>query len=110
MTFRLNSTTPATGYSQVRAGTGVTIGAGANLDLVLGFTPAVGTAFRIIDNASNQPVAGTFVGLPEGATFQRAGQTWKITYAGGDGNDVVVTRVTSDPRPFKRIVPMVAKS
>jgi hypothetical protein len=45
----------------------------------------------IIDNRGNAPIQGTFVGLPEGASFETGGRPFTLTYAGGDGNDVVLT-------------------
>jgi acetyl esterase/lipase len=54
---------------------------------------ADGQAFTIIDNDGSDPVSGTFSGLAEGSTF-RAGpwsSTLRISYRGGDGNDVVLT-------------------
>ncbi|MCE9625595.1 MAG: transporter, partial [Deltaproteobacteria bacterium] len=53
----------------------------------------IGDSYKIIDNDSNDPVAGTFEGLPEGETFRLVGNDdigFKITYKGGDGNDVVL--------------------
>ena len=38
-------------------------------------------------------VDGTFQDLPEGATFLVDGQRFRITYRGGDGNDVVLTAI-----------------
>jgi len=50
--------------------------------------------FTIIDNLSTTDVLGTFKDLPEGATFALNGGVMKITYKGGDGNDVVLSVVT----------------
>ena len=50
--------------------------------------------FTIIDNQSKTSVLGTFKDLPEGATFALNGGVMKITYVGGDGNDVVLSVVT----------------
>ena len=36
-------------------------------------------------------VTGTFKNLPEGAAINNAGYTFRITYTGGDGNDVELT-------------------
>ncbi|MEA2163511.1 MAG: hypothetical protein QOK37_1638 [Thermoanaerobaculia bacterium] len=48
--------------------------------------------FKIIDNDGTDPVAGTFAGLPEGAEFASGnGQFFRISYVGGDGNDVTLT-------------------
>jgi len=45
----------------------------------------------IIANDGVDPVSGTFAGLPEGATFTVAATLMRISYAGGTGNDVVLT-------------------
>ena len=58
------------------------------LDVGSGLT--AGANFVILDNTGTNPVAGTFVGLPEGAEFSVGGYVWHITYLGGDGNDVVI--------------------
>jgi hypothetical protein len=104
----LNSTTAGTGYSQVQAGGPVTIGADTALQLTLGFIPTTGQQFRIIDNTGSSAISGTFDGLPEGATFFRSGRPFSITYKGGSGNDVVVTALAPDPRPYKRVLMMLA--
>jgi Ca2+-binding RTX toxin-like protein len=61
--------------------------------LRIGAGVAGGDVARItlIDNSGSAPVAGTFDGLPEGATLAVAGTTYQISYLGGDGNDVVLT-------------------
>jgi hypothetical protein len=67
---------------------------GSTLSLGFNFTSSTGDAFTIISNGGGV-VTGTFAGLPEGATFTTNGRTYQITYAGGDGNDVVVTDITT---------------
>ncbi len=37
------------------------------------------------------PIAGTFAGLPQNAVFAAGTGICRINYAGGDGNDVVLT-------------------
>ncbi len=64
----------------------------ATLGVSLGFTPAIGDSFTIISNDGTDPVSGTFNGLPEGTLFNAGGLYLRISYAGGDGNDVVLTR------------------
>ncbi|HYW73009.1 MAG TPA: Calx-beta domain-containing protein, partial [Pyrinomonadaceae bacterium] len=76
---------------------------GSTLQLQVNFTPAETDQFTIINNLdgvsqlTNMPVhyptTGTFKGLPEGAIFSVNGVPFKITYRGGDGNDVVLTGV-----------------
>lgn len=54
-----------------------------------------GQTFTIIDNDGSDTVSGTFTGLPEGATFTVGSTTFRVNYGGGDGNDVVLTVVSS---------------
>ncbi|GAB5398577.1 MAG: hypothetical protein Aureis2KO_01620 [Aureisphaera sp.] len=44
----------------------------------------------LIDNDGTDAITGTFAGLPEGASISSGGITGKISYVGGDGNDVVI--------------------
>lgn len=65
---------------------------GAALDANLGaFSPTGGQQFVIIANDGADAVTGTFAGLAEGATLTIGGVQFRITYAGGTGNDVVLT-------------------
>ena len=51
---------------------------------------------RLDDNlGSSNAITGTFAGLPEGAEFYEDGQWWRISYTGGTGNDVVLTRIAA---------------
>jgi hypothetical protein len=72
-----------------------TVTVGGALSVSPGTAIPLGTQFRIIDNDGTDPVAGTFNGLPEGATVTASGQDFVITYHGGTGNDVVLTRGTA---------------
>ncbi|HEX8911301.1 MAG TPA: Ig-like domain repeat protein, partial [Humisphaera sp.] len=91
---RLNGTTAGSGYDQtVVAGT-VSLG-GAALSVSLGYTPAYGDTFRLINNDGSDPVSGTFAGLPEGSTFTAGGSAFLVSYVGGDGNDVTLTAVAT---------------
>jgi hypothetical protein len=38
-------------------------------------------------------VVGTFAGLPQSATLLLSNMTFQISYNGGTGNDVVLTRI-----------------
>ena len=68
------------------------------LDLVAAPALPTGSVFRIIDvNPGTSPVSGQFVGLPQGAEFYEDGQWWRISYVGGTGNDVTLTRLTPAP-------------
>jgi autotransporter-associated beta strand protein len=62
----------------------------AVLALELGYIPKADASFLVIDNDGADAVDGTFAGLPEGTEFWVGGSRFVITYAGGDGNDVVL--------------------
>ncbi|MBL8113858.1 MAG: hypothetical protein JNK60_13335, partial [Acidobacteria bacterium] len=61
------------------------------------FDPAGGTTYVIVDNDGADPIAGTFAGLPEGWTFTANARNYRISYVGGDGNDITLTRVVGTP-------------
>ncbi len=64
---------------------------GATLQLSGSYAPALyGECFLIVDNDGTDPIDGTFTGLPEGAVIPFNGRDLKITYLGGDGNDVIL--------------------
>ncbi|MCI0683923.1 MAG: cadherin domain-containing protein [Gemmataceae bacterium] len=102
LAFDLNGTTPGTQYDQLTALGIVNLG-GARLDLTLGFTPPVGASFTIVNNNGADPVNGTFTlagnSLAEGSSFTAGGVSFSITYAGGSGNDVVLTVIDGNQPP-----------
>ncbi|MCC6268954.1 MAG: DUF11 domain-containing protein [Dehalococcoidia bacterium] len=90
--FKVDLDGPAVGteYGQLATG-GLTLNPAATLlDVELGFNPAPGQVFRIINNEAGA-VQGTFLELPEGETFNLGGLVFQISYKGGDGNDVTLT-------------------
>src|SRR5689334_14106405 len=54
---------------------------------------ASGTAFRVINDVSEEPIAGTFANLPNGGAITVGGNTYQANYSGGDGNDLTLTVV-----------------
>jgi len=88
-------------YDQVRAGQSVTLGDSTLRAVAFsGISVKAGDQFTIIDNQGSNPVGGTFAGLAEGATFAFGdGGVLRISYVGGDGNDVVLTVVTVPAAP-----------
>lgn len=89
----LNGPAPGSGYSQLNVNGTIAL-SNALLNILPGFEPPVGTAFIIINNDGSDPVFGTFAGQPEGAILNGNGIPFQISYVGGDGNDVVLTRVS----------------
>ncbi len=61
------------------------------------FAPSTGASYVLISNTGASPVSGTFTGLGEGATFTFDFVDYRISYAGGDGNDVVITALATHP-------------
>ena len=54
----------------------------------------VGDVFTIIQNDGTDPVVGTFLNSPEGAIVSQGAIPLRISYHGGDGNDVTLTAVS----------------
>jgi fibronectin-binding autotransporter adhesin len=66
---------------------------GATLDVATSFPPGAGYGCVLIDNRGTDAVSGTFAGLGEGTIFGPPSARFRITYSGGDGNDVLLKRV-----------------
>ena len=68
-----------------------------------GFDPPDGFSFILLNNTGSNSITGQFNGHPEGDEFDLLDSLGfpkihcRITYAGGDGNDVAVT--VSDVSP-----------
>ena len=87
----LNGTTVGSGYDRLNV-TGTVNVSGAALSGTVGFATTDGMTFTVITNDGGDAITGTFAGLPEGSTVTLSGLTFKISYVGGTGNDVVLTR------------------
>jgi autotransporter-associated beta strand protein len=66
---------------------------GGILQLSLGQAVAAGTAITLLDNTGIGPISGTFANLPPGSVLAVGGQAFAVSYSGGTGNDLVLTRV-----------------
>jgi hypothetical protein len=80
-----------TQYDQLMVNGTVTLG--GSLAATVTYPSAVGDSYTLIDNDGTDAVVGTFSGLAEGAVVALGGQPYRISYVGGTGNDVVLTRV-----------------
>ena len=92
--FQIAGSVPITGFDQINVNVGGTVALAGlfSLDLVNGFTPALGEPFTLINNQGSAAINGTFAGLPEGASItDNDGNQYSISYIGGDGNDVTLT-------------------
>jgi autotransporter-associated beta strand protein len=88
------------GNDQIRVTGAVNLG-GATLQLITHetFVPFNGK-ITLIDNDGNDPVIGTFAGLPQGTIFAGGDHIFHISYMGGTGdgtgNDVVLTSLVTE--------------
>jgi hypothetical protein len=83
------------GFDQIMATGEVNIGANVTLDLVGLENPAPVDSLVIIERSGG---SGTFVGLPEGHVLTDPfgnGQDFRLSYVGGDGDDVVLEARTT---------------
>ncbi len=92
----INGTTPGTDYDQLKVLGTVNLGS-ATLSLIDGPNVQGCGTYTIIDNDMADPVTGTFFGQPEGSTLNGGSHTYRITYVGGTGNDVVLLADTTPP-------------
>ena len=95
----LNGTAVGSLYDQTAVSGSVNLSF-ANLSLRVGFAPAAGNQFTIINNAGTTGITGIFIGLSEGATLSAGGANFTISYRGGDGNDVVLTSAVPEPKTW----------
>jgi len=61
------------------------------LEVADGAVPSGARRLTVLDNTAPGAVSGTFDGLSEGAAVPVGGAEFRISYTGGDGNDVVLT-------------------
>ncbi len=102
-------------YDQIVVDLGVILD-GGSLDLTYleGCVIKKGDTFTIINNRGTSPVTGSLAGaegafkdLPEGAEITVSGVTFKISYVGGDGNDIVLTAQNDSVAPKDPKAPKV---
>ncbi|HEV7402964.1 MAG TPA: autotransporter-associated beta strand repeat-containing protein [Chthoniobacteraceae bacterium] len=102
----------ATSYDALEANGTVTLNGAVNLQLELPFDPADNVdRFTVLLNDGTDAVGGKFTYggqlLSEGSQFVAGGQLFAISYAGGDGNDVVIVAV---PEPASALLALFAGS
>lgn len=96
----IGGTDPCTGYDQTNV-TGTVNLTGGTLSVIRynDFKPAKGQTYIIIKNDGSDAVTGTFKDLAEGSTVTVDGYVFKVSYIGGDGNDVTLTIQTTPGAP-----------
>ncbi len=93
--FEINGNSAGVTYDQLTV-QGLNLDADAmgttELEMTTFTTVNIGDQFTLVDNQSIGPIVGTFQGIPEGGTFTNVvGDSFVISYQGGDGNDLVAT-------------------
>lgn len=99
-TYVVNANLPSAGNYDSLSVTGTVDITSSTLSVlpVAGFGAAsmIGASVIIIANDGADAVVGEFAGLPEGSVVTLDGVNFTITYVGGDGNDVALTRPILD--------------
>lgn len=75
---------------------GVTIESGAQFVFLPkgNQTLTIGTVFTVINNTATTPISGVFANLPDGSRLRAGGgNKLRVSYEGGDGNDLTLTVV-----------------
>ena len=92
------NTAGGTGHSRLQVtGTVSLNNATLQLNELAGFNVPQGSNLFILLNDGTDATTGTFAGLPEGTFIPASTAGYTITYKGGDGNDVILARVSTPP-------------
>ncbi|NBC10463.1 MAG: PEP-CTERM sorting domain-containing protein, partial [Planctomycetes bacterium] len=82
---------PGVDFDQINVEGLLEIDGGLDVHLLDGFSPGVGDSFLVLTGGET---TGTFAGLGEGEVVTSMnGVDLRITYAGGDGNDIALTAI-----------------
>ena len=66
------------------------------LDLRLNFVYDIGTTIRLVTVSGPDPVSGQFTNFAEGQRLTQSGRQYRLTYIGGDGNDIELQVLAPD--------------
>lgn len=96
-----------TTHSELLVVNSVTLAGSSQLRVRAGASIPDQTTVVIVRTTFASPIMGTFAGLPEGAivTPTSGRGTFRITYAGGDGDDIALTYVAPPPEPDRQADP-----
>jgi autotransporter-associated beta strand protein len=99
--IEINGTAPGSGHDQVKltsASSVITLA--GDLAIIATNGLATNTTFVILTNSGSAAVSGMFTGKPQGFTFFTSGHWWRVSYAGGNGNDVTLTVASPPAKPL----------
>ena len=89
---RLNGPAAGTQYDQLSVTGTVTLAGALDIEAATNLPP--GSVFTIINKTGAGTVTGTFTNKPNNSAFDAGGCHWRISYAGGTGNDVALSLVS----------------
>ena len=101
----LNGVTPGVTHDQISSGdlglSNLTAGF-PTLEVLVNFNTSLGQEFEIANINNDSGTTGRFkdlngVILEQGSIFAAGGKNFQISYAGGDGNDITIKRVSGNP-------------
>lgn len=101
----LNGVTPGVTHDQISSGdlglSNLTAGF-PTLEVLVNFATSLGQEFEIANINNDTGTTGRFkdlngVILEQGSIFAAGGKNFQISYAGGDGNDITIKRVSGNP-------------
>jgi autotransporter-associated beta strand protein len=100
--IEMAGTTPGAGYDQLDVRGTVNLN-GIVLAGALTFPSTLSNQFVLIKNDGADAVVGTFTGWPQNSVLTFNGEQFRLSYTGGDGNDVVLTQISGVFRPVLAI-------
>ena len=83
--------TPGTDYGQLVVNGDVALNGSLQVQVLSPFRPTLGQQYLVVDNRGTNAIGGSFASLPEGAIVWAGIYGFSVSYAGGDGNDFVLT-------------------
>jgi len=110
MTLSLQVGTTSNGVNDLVAVNGTVSLNNATLSVITGNFITVGTTYTIIQNDGTDVVNGTFLNLPEGASYTSGNTIFTVSYKGGTGNDVTLKAISTVLPPTPVNVPGVKQT
>jgi hypothetical protein len=110
MTLSIQVGTTSNGVNDLVAVNGTVSLNNATLSVITGNFITVGTTYTIIQNDGTDVVIGTFLNLPEGATYTSGNTIFTVSYKGGTGNDVTLKAISTVLPPTPVNVPGVKQT
>ena len=100
----LNGLQAGSTYDQILVGGAVDLG-NATLSLSLGVPTVVSNFWVIVSKANAGAITGTFNSLPQNSIITAGNRKFRVSYIGGNGNDVQLTQENSVPQLQTLVVP-----